>query len=309
MTTQTQKRTHRTSTNKDLYNRVNQRIIDSLEQGIIPWRKPWNSYGLARNYATGHVYSGINMLLMNNTKHAIPYFMTYKQVKEQGGKIAKGSKAEKVFYFNFVFKDADNNKITRAEAAELRRKGVNYKVLRFIKYYNVFNVQDIEGIEFEFPEIPLNEIERIERCEQLISDFPSPPKFIQEDANRAYYHGVYDYFNLPNIRQFASAEDYYATCFHELAHATGHEKRLNRPAIMQPCSQRSKEYAIEELVAEIAASYVCASVRIDFEPIMENTAAYLQSWLKLLKADRFFIFKVTAEAQKAADWILGTYGK
>lgn len=305
MTVQTKKQPRTSS--KDLYEKVNNRIIALLEKGVIPWRLPWTRYGLARNYATGHIYTGINLLLMNHTEHPIPYFMTFKQVQDAGGKIKKGAKAEMIVFFNMIFKDKDNNTVNKEDAYEKGRIRKDVKPIRFIKYYNVFGVRDIEGIEFTYPEVELKDHQRIEHCEAILENMPNPPEFIEVDANRAFYHSEHDCFNMPDIRQFETPEDYYATLYHELSHATGHEKRLNRPTITNPSENRDKDYAMEELIAEMSAAYICASVGIDFDPIIENSAAYLQSWLKVLKEDKFFIFKSAAEAQKSADYILGTY--
>lgn len=296
-----------TTFNNDLYAKVNDRIISMLEKGVIPWRLPWTKYGLARNYATGHIYTGINMLLMNHTEHSIPCFMTFKQVQDAGGRVKKGAKSEMVVFFNVLFKDKDNNTVSRESAYENGRMRKDVKPIRFIKYFNVFGVKDIEGIEFTFPEVELKDHQRIEQCEQVVNNMPNPPEFIEVDANRAFYNSVHDCFNLPALGQFETAEDYYSTLFHELSHATGHEKRLNRATITNTAESRNKEYAFEELIAEMSASYVCASVGIDFDPIIENSAAYLQSWLKVLREDKLFIFKAAAEAQKSADYILGKY--
>lgn len=291
----------------DLYTKVTDKIIAMLEQGTIPWRKTWSGYGLARNYATNHIYTGINMILMNNTPHSIPCFMTFNQIKEREGRIRKGAKAEMVMYFNVMLKDKDGNKLSHEEAQARSRDEV--KVNRFLKYYSVFNVADIEGIEFTYPGVELQPHEKIEKCESIIWNMPQLPEIIEEDANRCYYDSVHDVVNMVQIGQFHTPEDYYATFFHELCHATGHRKRLARPAIIEPDKFGGKSYSEEELVAEIGASYLCASVGIDYQPILENAAAYIQGWLKVLKKDKTFIFKASAEAQNAADFILGTYGK
>ncbi len=264
-------------TTQDVYAKVTERIISLLEKGVIPWRKTWNTYGLAKNYATGHVYTGINMILMNNTEHSIPYFMTFNQVKVRNGKIKKGAKAEFVVYFNVVFKNDQNQTIEREEAEKLEKQGKEVKVQRYLKYFNVFNVGNIEGIEFDFPEVNLRPNEKIEKCENIIQQMPNRPDIIEEDANRAYYNPLHDFINLPAIEQFESADHFYATFFHELAHSTGHESRLARPAFTHPNEFKSKAYSEEELTAEITASFLCAYVGIDYDDIMENSAAYLQA--------------------------------
>ncbi len=304
MTKQQTTTTAGTAAKRDLYSEVTNKLIGMIEQGTAPWRRTWSQYGLARNYATGHIYSGINMILMNTTPHPIPYFMTFNQIQEQGGKIRKGSKAEMVIYFNIYYKDANDQTLNKPQAAAMRAQGQEVQILKFIKYYNVFNIADIEGIDFVIPEVTLKENEQIERCEQIITEMPHRPAFRQMDANRAFYSPIHDFVNMPDIRQFDSPQAYYATLFHELAHSTGHASRLARPEVMNPEGFGKKSYSQEELVAEMAASFLCASVQIDYDDITENSAAYLAGWLKVLKADSKFIFKAAAEAQKAADYIL-----
>ena len=140
---------------RDLYQEVTDRIITMLENGVAPWKCTWSKYGLARNASTGHVYTGINMLLMNLTHHPIPYFMTFNQAKNGGGRIKKGMKAEQVFYYNIYYKDENDNNISQAEAQILKANQKEVKINSFIKYYNVFNVDDIEGIEFKLDDVRL----------------------------------------------------------------------------------------------------------------------------------------------------------
>lgn len=289
---------------RDLYQEATNKIIQMIEQGVAPWRRTWSTYGLARNYATGHIYTGINLILMNNTSHPIPYFMTFNQVKEQNGQIRKGAKAEMVIYFNVFYKDGADQTLTKEQARTRANQGEEIQVLKFIKYYNVFNIADIEGIDFEIPEIELKHNEKIDQCESIIAQMPNCPEFRSIDGNRAFYSPALDFINMPTIAQFDTAEDYYATFFHELTHATGHVSRLGREEVMNPQTFGSKPYSREELVAEMGASFLCSSVQIDFDNIIENNAAYLAGWLKILQADSKFIFKAAAEAQKAADYVL-----
>ena len=290
--------------NRDLYREVTDKIIRMIENGVAPWRRTWSTYGLARNYATKHIYTGINMILMNNTEHAVPYFMTFNQIQERGAQIRKGAKAQMVIYFNVYYKDANDRNLTKFEAQTRAERGEEIQVLKFIKYYNVFNIADIEGIEFEIPEMELKPNEKIEKCETIIENMPNRPELRSIDGNRAFYSPTHDFVNIPAIEQFETAEDYYATYFHEEIHATGHAKRLKREEVMNPQKYGSQPYSREELVAEMGASFLCAVCQIDFDGITENSAAYLAGWLNILKADSKFIFKAAAEAQKAADYIL-----
>lgn len=295
-------RTAKKKSSLDMYQEVTNRIIKQLEEGVLPWRKTWSSYGLAKNYVSGKAYKGINMLLMNFfSPYSIPYYLTFRQAKQLGGNVKKGAKAQQVMYFNIIFKDENGNKLTR-EVAENRE---DVKVMKFLKYYNVFNVDDIEGIDFEFKELRLLPNERIERCDVMIKGYPSPPAYIEKDRGRAYYHPIEDYINMPPIEQHDSAEYYYSTYFHELIHSTGHAKRLNREEVVTPNRFGSIPYSEEELVAEIGASFLRQIGMIESNPIFQNSASYIQGWLSKLKDDKKLIFKASAEAQKAVDYIIG----
>lgn len=299
--------TSRAPSNRDLYQEVTNKMIALIEKGVVPWRLTWSTYGLARNYATGHIYSGINLIIMNTTHHSIPYFMSFRQIEERNGRIKKGAKSEMVIYFNIYYKVGDDTLHHREEAEARKSMGEEVEVLKFIKHYNVFNIEDIEGIDFDLPQTMYNDNEKIERCEDIIDRMPKRPELKMLDPNQPFYSPILDIVNMPAITQFESAEAYYATYFHELAHSTGHESRLAREEVMVPHLHGSNPYGKEELLAELAASFVCSMVQINFEPILENSASYLDGWLKVLKEDNKFIFKAAAEAQKAADYILNRH--
>lgn len=291
-------------TGNDLYQQVTNKIIAMIEQGVAPWRRTWSTYGLARNYVTKHIYTGINLILLNNTSHQIPYFMTWKQVKDMGGKVRKDTKAEMAVYFNVYFKNSLDHTLDKETAFKLKAAGEEIQILKFIRYYNLFNVADIEGISFEYPNVALKQHEKIEHCEKVLWYMPKCPVLKSSEGDQPFYSPELDFVNMPSVELFESPEAYYATLFHELIHSTGHECRLGREEVMNYQTFGSNKYAREELVAEMGASFLCSSVNIDYDSIMENNAAYLAGWLKVLKEDSKFIFKAAAEAQKAADYIL-----
>ena len=276
-----------------------------LEKGVLPWRRTWSQYGLAKNYVSGKAYKGINMVLMSNTVHNIPYFLSFKQAKQLGGTIKKGAKAEQVLYFKLTFKDENGKVINQETATQYKKAGRVVKVLRFLRYFSVFNIADVEGIEFDIPEVELKDNEQIEKCEQLIFNMPNPPKFEAINADKAFYAPIPDLINMPSIQQFENSAEYYATFFHELIHSTGHETRLNRQGITTLGKKESTIYSKEELLAEMGAAFLCATTGIDYDAVTENSAAYINGWLKVLKADKRFIFQSAAAAQKAANYILG----
>ena len=289
---------------KDMYALITNRLISELEKGNIAWRKTWNAYGIAKNYATGKAYKGINFLMMNFfSPYPIPYFMSFKQAKDLGGNIKKGAKAEQVIYFSTYFKDGDNNSISAEQATERKKTGEKVKVLKFLRYYSVFNVANIEGIDFNFEEMPLKPHEKIEKCEQILGNYPNAPRYEFKDLQSAFYSPTFDYINMPPLEQHDTPEDYYCTFFHELIHSTGHAKRLNRAEIVETNKFGSEPYSIEELTAELGASFLCHIAQIENTALIENSAAYIKGWLKQLKNDNQFIFKASAEAQKAVDYI------
>ena len=209
----TKKAAKATTTRPDVYQIVTDRIISALEGGIIPWRKPWNAvYGLPRNYATGRVYSGINLFLLHFSG-ALPFFMTFKQALALGGNVRKGAKGHQVVYYN----------ISKRENKETGKE----EKMPFLKYYTVFSVEDIEGIEFNLPKIEKREFTASEVAEGIVEAWDGKPA-IQHLHQRAYYSPSLDFVNMPKPETFITSEGYYQTLFHELTHSTGHKSRLDR---------------------------------------------------------------------------------
>ncbi|WP_417591438.1 ArdC family protein [Owenweeksia hongkongensis] len=288
----------------DIYQNITDQIIEKLEQGFIPWHKPWSAYGAASSYITRKPYRGINALLMNMLPYEKPYYLTFKQAKDLGGTVRKGSKAVPVIFWNFVFLHADTKKkITEAEARKLPADQVLKSA--YLKEYKVFNIDQIDNVEIDIPELILKpENEVLEACENIITGMSNAPAIKNSDAKRAFYTPSSDYVNIPDIKFFDSSEFYYDTLFHELIHSTGHQSRLNRPEITKMNSFGSKDYSKEELVAELGGSFLCGYTGIQNERTLENSTAYIQGWVKKLESDKRFIIEAAAKAQKAADYIL-----
>jgi antirestriction protein ArdC len=171
-----------------------------------------------------------------------------------------------------------------------------------LRYYNVFNVEQAEGITSPELQTETNTFTPIEQAEQIIATMPNKP-LIQHMGNRACYNPRSDTVTLPPQTAFQSAQSYYATCFHELTHSTMHEDRLNRKVTGQVHSWGDEAYSKEELVAECGASFLCGHAGIA-NTIIENSATYIQGWLKALKTDRTLLIHATVQAQKASDYIL-----
>lgn len=292
----------------DLYQVVTDRLIAHLEAGTAPWHRPWNQYGLARNYATGHVYTGINAFLLNFfPSFDLPFYMTYKQAQSMGGQVRKGSKAETVYFFKTLYKDVDGKTLKPQQAEASSKAGKVVQVIPMPRTFHLFNVADIDGIDFEFPEIKENPNSPIQQCDDFVATFYQAPEVLHDNLDEAFYSVTYDRINMPPLPRFHAPEAYYKTLFHEMTHATGSAGRLKRPGITLPAEQRrpgSATYALEELTAELGAAYLCQIAGISSQPLEENAAAYLKGYLMHLRKDKKFLFQAASAAQKAVDFLL-----
>jgi antirestriction protein ArdC len=274
-----------------VYDYVTERIIKELEKGNIPWQKPWSG-SPAINYVTRKPYQGINTLLLSKSGE----YLTWHQIQQLGGKIKKGAKAEFVVFYKTYTK---TEKTINEETGEEITKTTIIPVLR---YYNVFHIDDVEGIPSKiqtFQHDPITEIEAV------INKYKDKPKIIHDDSTKAYYSPMHDYINIPDKKYFKDIEKYYSTLFHEAVHSTGHYSRLNRfKKDEQLAAFGSKSYSKEELIAEIGAAMLCNHCGI-LPKTLENTGAYIKSWIKVLKNDKRFIIQASSKAQKAVDYILG----
>ena len=281
----------------NLYQEVTDRIIAELEQGRVPWVQPWGrakaGLGLPRNAATGRRYSGVNILILWGAViergFAGQQWLTFRQALDLGGSVRKGERGTTVCYADrFVPKD---------EQERARREGDEAAAVPFLKRFTVFNVAQCEGLPalVEGTSEPLPERELIPPAEALIvatrADF-------RIGGNRAFYVPGGDFIQVPPQPAFHEQINYYRTCFHELGHWTGAGHRLARDLSGR---SGSKPYAREELVAEMASAFVCATLGI--VPTVRH-ADYLASWLAVLREDNRAIFRAASQASKAADFIL-----
>jgi len=274
----------------DIYSIITEKIIASLEGGVIPWRKPWVS-GLPSNYITEKPYSGINLLLLGMPQYSSPYWLTFKQVDKLGGSVNKGEKGSFIVYYTFVNK---TDSIVDDDGEQL----FNLKSYPVLKYYKVWNWEQTTGL----PEKKLHEFDTtyLDNCDDLVRNIIDKP--VIKTGGKACYQPSTDYIFMPDIKSFLSSEEYYSTLFHELTHWTGHHSRLNREGLKK-IAFGSECYSKEELVAEMGASFLCGVSGISGK-VIDNSTAYIQSWLKVIKGDKKFILSAAAQAQKAVDFIL-----
>ncbi|HRH03426.1 MAG TPA: zincin-like metallopeptidase domain-containing protein [Bacteroidia bacterium] len=277
------------NTTKDIYQIVTNHIIEKLEKKIVPWQQPWTDSGLPRNLVSKKPYKGINVWLLNSLNYSQNYFLTFNQIKELGGSVKKGEKSQLVVFWKWLEKEDEKTK--------------EVKKTPLLKYYTVFNIDQCTGIPKE--KLPVKEERQnnpIEACEKVINEMPKKP-IIQHNEQRAFYHTGEDYVNMPKLDSFVSIERYYGTLFHELVHATGHSERLNRKELLEQKGPQTRDYAIEELTAEMGASYLKSYTGIPHQNFEDNIA-YIQHWLEKLKKDKKFIVHASGQAQKAVDYIL-----
>jgi len=268
---------------------------DAGENVVAPWRMTWDpSLGMPRNLVTGHAYRGVNVFMTLFAGFESPFWITRKQVGKIGGTIKQDEDGKALPYTPILFWKFP----TKEEEAEGRRA--------FCRFYQVWNCEQVNGIndkvEEAFAGISTEPKDSIAEAEALVAGYPAGPE-IKHGDSRAYYTVGNDTVSIPDISAFESSEAYYRTLFHELAHSTGHRKRLERDGIANPAKYANHEYSEEELIAEMAASMMAGHTGIATEEADENSAAYLDHWLKKLKAEPNLLVSAGGAAQRALDHI------
>lgn len=291
--------TSSTKTNRtDVYTRVTSRIIDSLEQGVRPWMRPWSVEHVAGRITrplrhNGQPYKGINVLMLWDSAETQgfgnPFWMTFQQAKELGGFVKKGEHGSPVVYAN-TFK----KKETTEAGDEIEQE------IPFLKEYTVFNADQVEGLPGHFYQVAEQPRETLERIDHAERFFANSKADIRYGGTRAYYAVEPDYVRMPPFETFRDAESHAATLAHELTHWTRHASRLNRDLGRKKWGDEG--YAMEELVAELGSAYLCADLRITPE-VREDHASYIENWLKVLKDDKRAVFSAASLASQAVDFL------
>ena len=283
----------------NVYQMVTDRIIAQLEQGVIPWQKPWHGApDGAISYTTRKPYSVLNQMLLGQPGE----YLTFNQISELGGTIKKGAKSKFVVFYKPMIKVEKRETTVNGEIVENKKE----TVIPILRYYNVFHIDDIEGISSKYEASATSTIQTIEKADKIIADYIEREqlKFESKLSSKAYYSPVEDKVVVPEIEQYDIVEEYYSTTFHELVHSTGHEKRCNRHELLGVAAFGSESYSKEELVAEIGSAMMLNRIGIDTEKSFKNSAAYIQGWLRKLKNDNKFIISASSKAEKAVKYIL-----
>jgi antirestriction protein ArdC len=282
--------------NDKIYEMMTDRILTLLDAGTVPWRKPWKGGGLPVNLVSKKAYRGINIFLLSCAGYSSPYWLSFKQAKQKGGKVKKGEKGSQVIFWKFLEKDGEN-----AAGETITNR------IPLLRYYTVFNLDQCEGIENpdagqQDDSETREELIPIEAAQAVVEAMQNPPTLTHEGAQACYIPAL-DHVKMVDLQAFENAEEYYSTLFHELGHSTGHETRCNRAEIVKPSAFRqSHSYSKEELVAEFTACFLCGLTGIEAQTI-DNSAAYIEGWSKKLRSNSKWAVQAAAAAQKAADYI------
>ena len=278
---------------------ITDRIIEQLKNGVVPWRKPWVGVGGSWNRRNGKQYSFINQMLLDD----VGEYATFKCIKNDGGKVNKGAKGSYVlewFFTEYTKEDEDGNTICdekTGEPVKFRRWHMRYE-----KVFNIEKDTDLEP-KYNKDSHELYDGEPIEVAENCFMNYISSQniKLVHDEDAIAYYSPTKDMIHLPNKNQFKVMEEYYSTAFHESAHSTGHNSRLDR---IEPATFGSIAYGKEELVAELTSAAVCNTLGIEIDSTFENSASYIDNWVKAIKGGDADIISASAYADKAYAMIL-----
>jgi len=280
-----------------VYEIVTERVIKQLEQGNVPWRKPWSAAWAPKNAVSRRDYHGVNYVLLSCDvrRWECPYFATKKQVYEDlDGKIQSDQwKHSQIVTFWKLVNLTEEDEATGEETPTGKR-------VPFLRYYRVWNLAQTEGISWTVEEsAPVNPIVA---CDRVVEGYNDAPRIAHDGGNEASYRKLSDSVHMPPRDAFFGSEEYYATLFHELVHSTGHGSRLDRD---MTGGKYSKAYAREELCAEMGAALLLGTAGIMEDPLLQNSGAYLRSWISALTEDPRCVTIAAGKAQKAADWVLG----
>lgn len=277
----------------NVYEIVTSRILKEMEQGVIPWHKPWMDVRSgAYNRISKNSYSLLNQMLLSRRGE----YATFRQWTSLGGRIKKGAKSEMVVFWKLLTStstDDDGEPIT--------------KKTPLLRYYNVFHVTDVDGVE------PLKAEQLYDTlpdsdAEEILQDYVRREGITLETelSNRAYYSPSSDVIHLPEIGQYENASDYYSVAFHEATHSTGHASRLARftgSASVAPFG--SEDYSKEELIAELGSAAILNTLGLETKNTFSDSTAYIQNWMQVLRNDERFIVSASSRADKAVSLILG----
>lgn len=280
--------------NRNVQKEITDKVIAALKTGVAPWRKPWKAYAepssnFPRNAKSGRPYSGGNVVLLWMTAQARGYrsneWVTYGQAVEMKGNVRKGEKGTQITFLS-TFEKPDPKDASKK------------KKIPFLRLFTVFNVEQCEGLTTRKAPTPINKDQRDALAEEFVV---STKAVIHHGGSSAFYRQLTDDVTMPVFASFKGADEYYCTLFHELAHWTGHPSRLDRTK-----GKRfgDREYAYEELVAELTSAFIAAEFGFD-NSTFANSTSYIANWIKAFEEHENLFMSVASEASKAVAFMRG----
>lgn len=297
--------------NSDKYQEIADMVISALDEGTVPWRKPWEGgFARPRSVATGDPYHGINTFMLSIQPYGSPWWLTYNRAQKLGGHVRKGESATPIWYWNFV--EVENEREVEDEDGNITTEVVE-ETVPMVKRFTIFNVEqcDLPSGWREQAGVPeptgdAKGVDPVESAEEIVTGMPNPPEIErQQESARAFYAPADDRVVVPAMDQFSKVNRYYGTLFHELGHATGHGSRLDRDELTSGAVRGSDDYSREELVAEMTASFLVADAGLEID--IEQSAAYIDSWRQKINESPYIVMSAAGRAEKAARYIHGEY--
>jgi antirestriction protein ArdC len=286
----------------DIHQKVTDQIIASLEEGTRPWNKPWNdgAGGLPLRH-NGEPYQGINILLLWMASRSEAHWMTFNQAAQLCGmKKRSNGKGWEFEEGKGVRKDEKGTTIIFYKPLDTVDKVTGEDItIPLMRAYSVFNADQIDGLPDKYYSQNVEALNSDERDANADAFVHHTGAELRHGGNRAFYSPGEDFIQLPAYDSFKSSEGYYAVALHELGHWTGHKDRLNRDIRN---AFGTKDYAREELIAEMSSAFLCADLQINAEPRPDH-ASYLEAWLKIMKEDKKAIFSAATAASKVAGYL------
>ena len=286
----------------DAFEAITEKIIGMIEGGKLKrWTMPWDqTHGAARNL-DNRLYNGANPFLLGFARMVRGFsssqWGSFKMIKAKGGKVRKGEKPEMVAFWSFIKRPYDPPQEDEDGKEMLRKIG-------FLKAYPVWNLDQTTGLDHLRPEPATGrKHDPIHEADKLVGMWEGQPVIVHK-GDRAFYRATEDQVTMPLMNSFHTAQDYYATLFHELIHATGHKTRLDR---LEKTQFGSDPYAKEELVAELGSAFLAQVSGIDCEELQERSASYMAGWAKRLKKDKRLFVHAASAATKAAGMVSEAY--
>ena len=277
-----------------IYETVTTRILNQLAAGQVPWRKTWKT-GLPKSLTTGREYRGVNILVLGSAEYTSRYWLTFREAQRQGGHVRNGERATPVIYWKWS---------TPEELAQRAEQTGQENVAPCTPFVSaVFNLEQVEGVPAPADDLQPRPEARLAVADQMLEVMPDKPEIVHTLTAQPAYSPRLDRITLPHLSQFESADEYYSTLFHELVHASGAPRRLNRFAEAE--GERMEKYSFEELVAEFGAAFLCGFAGIQNRGTEELQASYIEGWARVFQQDSRVLVRAASAAQRAADYIRG----